>query len=153
VKINFNNRISNLLREYNRGVLNMQTQNQHGGTDDPGEDTYTGSVDDTESAEPSEEGEEGPESEKQRDVESLKALRSNPDRRHAIDNYGSVKKYQKMLSRKIHKLEHKDRNEEDAESWVDPAHKGDCTPMSKASCTPRRKAFARRAKAGDFKKK
>jgi len=43
--------------------------------------------------------------------------------------------------------------EEDAESWVDPAHEGDCTPMSKASCTPRRKAFARRAKAGDFKKK
>ena len=43
--------------------------------------------------------------------------------------------------------------EEDAESWVDPAHEGDCTPMSKPSCTPRRKAFARRAKAGDFKKK
>ena len=106
MKINFNNRINNLLREYNRGVLNMQTQNQHGDTDDPEEDTYTGSVDDTESAEPSEEGEEGPESEKQRDVESLKALRSNPDRRHAIDNYGSVKKYQKMLSRKIHKMEH-----------------------------------------------
>ena len=81
----------------------MQTQNQHGDTDDPEEDTYTGPVDDTESAEPSE---EGPESEKQRDVESLKALRSNPDRRHAIDNYGSVKKYQNMLSRKIHKIEH-----------------------------------------------
>ena len=106
MKINFNNRINNLLREYNRGVLNMQTQNQHGDTDDPEEDTYTGSVDDDESAVPSEEGEEGPESEKQRDVESLKALRSNPDRRHAIDNYGSVKKYQKMLSRKIHKIEH-----------------------------------------------
>ena len=40
--------------------------------------------------------------------------------------------------------------EENAESWVDPAHAGDCTPMSKASCTPRRKAFARRAKAGEF---
>jgi len=43
-----------------------------------------------------------------------------------------------------------DGREEDAESWVDPAHAGDCTPMSKASCTPRRKAFARRAKAGEF---
>ena len=109
MKINFNNRVNNLLREYNRGVLNMQTQNQHGDTFDPDEDTYTGSVSDDESAEPSEEGEEGDDSENQRDVESLKALRSNPDKRHAIDNYGSVKKYQKMLTRKIHKLEHREK--------------------------------------------
>ena len=105
MKINFNNRVSNLLKEYNRGPLNMQTQDQHGDTDDPDDDTYTGPVDDDESAIPSEEGEEGDESEKQRDVESLKALRDNPDKRHAIDNYDTVKKYQKMLSRKIHKLE------------------------------------------------
>lgn len=34
--------------------------------------------------------------------------------------------------------------------WVNPKHKGYCTPMSKSTCTPRRKAFARRAKAGEF---
>ena len=112
MKINFNNRVNNLLKEYIiytespiRGVLNMQTQDQHGDTNDPDDDTYDGPVDDDESAIPSEEGEEGHESEKQRDVESLRALRDNPDKRHAIDNYGTVKKYQKMLSRKIHKLE------------------------------------------------
>ena len=33
---------------------------------------------------------------------------------------------------------------------VDPAHKGDCTPMTKDTCTPARKAFAKRAKAGDL---
>ena len=29
---------------------------------------------------------------------------------------------------------------------VDPAHKGDCTPMTKKTCTPRRKALAKRFK-------
>lgn len=33
---------------------------------------------------------------------------------------------------------------------VNPAHKGDCTPMSKPSCTPARKAFAMRAKHHDL---
>ena len=51
------------------------------------------------------------------------------------------------------KRQKKVNSDEDAESWVDPDHKGYCTPMSKSTCTPRRKAFARRAKRGDFKKK
>ncbi len=42
-------------------------------------------------------------------------------------------------------------NEKD-DNWiqkaVDPAHKGDCTPMTKDTCTPRRKALAKRFKAG-----
>jgi len=42
-------------------------------------------------------------------------------------------------------------NEKD-DNWiqkaVDPAHKGDCTPMTKDTCTPRRKALAKRFKKG-----
>ena len=30
MNIKFNSKIDSLLKEYNRGVLNMQTQNQHG---------------------------------------------------------------------------------------------------------------------------
>ena len=44
-------------------------------------------------------------------------------------------------------------NEKD-DKWiqkaVDPKHKGYCTPMTKDTCTPARKAFAKRAKAGDL---
>lgn len=96
MKVTFNDKIRSLLKEYNRGVLNMQTQNQHG-------DTYDGSVADTDEAIPGEEGEEH--TDKQKDIESLKALRANPDKRHAIDNYGTVAKYQKMLTRKIKDLQ------------------------------------------------
>ncbi len=46
------------------------------------------------------------------------------------------------------------RLQEDDDKWiqkaVDPAHKGYCTPMTKPTCTPARKAFAKRAKAGDL---
>lgn len=35
---------------------------------------------------------------------------------------------------------------------LDPEHKGFCTPMTKKTCTPKRKAFALRAKAGEFAK-
>ncbi len=34
---------------------------------------------------------------------------------------------------------------------MNPAHKGDCTPMSKSTCTGRKKEFAKEAKAGVFK--
>ena len=44
MKVTFNDKIRSLLKEYNRGVLNMQTQNQHGDTLDPEDDTYDGSV-------------------------------------------------------------------------------------------------------------
>jgi|TARA_R110002050_G_scaffold26919_11_gene70635 hypothetical protein len=103
MKVTFNDKIRSLLKEYNRGVLNMQTQNQHGDTLDPEDDTYDGSVADTDEAIPGEEGEEH--TDKQKDIESLKALRANPDKRHAIDNYGTVAKYQKMLTRKIKDLQ------------------------------------------------
>jgi len=33
---------------------------------------------------------------------------------------------------------------------VNPAHKGDCTPMSKSTCTPKKKALAKRFKSGDI---
>ena len=33
---------------------------------------------------------------------------------------------------------------------INPKHKGYCTPMSKPTCTPSRKAFAKRAKSGEF---
>jgi len=42
------------------------------------------------------------------------------------------------------------KNEKKDGGWiqkaVDPAHKGDCTPMTKKTCTPRRKALAKRFK-------
>ena len=78
MKVTFNDKIKSLLKEYNRGVLNMQTQNQHGDTLDPENDTYDGSVADTDEAIPGEEGEEH--TDKQKDIESLKALRANPDK-------------------------------------------------------------------------
>ncbi len=34
---------------------------------------------------------------------------------------------------------------------VNPAHKGDCTPMTKKTCTGHKRQFAEEAKAGDFK--
>tara|TARA_R100000781_G_scaffold93078_1_gene57759 strand:- start:314 stop:631 length:318 start_codon:yes stop_codon:yes gene_type:complete len=104
MKVKFNDKIKSLLKEYNRGVLNMQTQNQHGDTLDPEDDTYDGSTDDTDEAIPSEEGEEQ-KTDKQKDIESLKALRANPDKRHAEANYGTVERYKKMLTRKIEDLQ------------------------------------------------
>tara|TARA_R100001163_G_scaffold728_8_gene1158 strand:+ start:3967 stop:4416 length:450 start_codon:yes stop_codon:yes gene_type:complete len=114
MNIKFNSKIDSLLKEYNRGVLNMQTQNQHGDTFDPEDDTYTGSTADTDEAIPGEEGEEQ-KTDRQKDIESLKALRANPDKRHAEKNYGSVEKYKRMLTRKIDKLQHDEDNEEEAE--------------------------------------
>jgi len=44
--------------------------------------------------------------------------------------------------------------EEGDDKWIqkaiDPKHKGYCTPMTKDTCTPARKAFAKRAKAGEL---
>ena len=44
--------------------------------------------------------------------------------------------------------------QEDDDKWiqkaVNPDHEGYCTPMTKPTCTPARKAFAKRAKAGDL---
>ena len=85
MNIKFNSKIDSLLKEYNRGVLNMQNQNQHGDTFDPEDDTYTGSTADTDEAIPGEEGEEQ-KTDRQKDIESLKALRANPDKRHAEKN-------------------------------------------------------------------
>ena len=105
MKTLFNKKFEQLINEYG-GPLDLQVNRQHGGT-------YTGSTDDDEMAEPSEEGEEGDEkSDKQKDIESLKALRANPDKKHAIKNYGSVEKYKKMLTRKINDLKANDENEE-----------------------------------------
>ena len=106
MKTLFNKKFEQLINEYG-GPLDLQVNRQHGGN-------YTGSTDDDEMAEPSEEGEEGDEkSDKQKDIESLKALRANPDKKHAIKNYGSVKKYQDMLTNKINKLKGNDEEAED----------------------------------------
>jgi len=45
-----------------------------------------------------------------------------------------------------HTINEKDNNW--IQKAVDPAHKGDCTPMTKDTCTPARKALAKRFKAG-----
>jgi len=151
VKTTFNDKIDSLIKIHEGDGLSWQT-NPKAPHDYTG--SMTGGDTDAENADPdADEEEKDKKPQKQKDIESLRALKADPDIEHAVKNYGTVRKYQKMLDRKINKLRGKDRREEDAESWVDPAHKGDCTPMSKASCTPRRKAFARRAKAGDFKKK
>jgi hypothetical protein len=52
----------------------------------------------------------------------------------------------KTLREKIDKIS----EEKFLKKAINPAHKGYCTPMSKPTCTPHRKAFARRAKAGEF---
>ena len=94
MKVTFNDKIRSLLKEYNRGVLNMQTQNQHGDTLDPEDDTYDGSVADTDEAIPGEEGEEH--TDKQKDIESLKALRANPDKRHAGNRQKTCRRHAGM---------------------------------------------------------
>lgn len=43
-----------------------------------------------------------------------------------------------------------ERKDKWIQSAVNPAHKGDCTPMTKATCTPARKALAKRFKSGDI---
>jgi DNA-directed RNA polymerase subunit RPC12/RpoP len=52
----------------------------------------------------------------------------------------------KALREKIERISEKQKWMKD----INPDHKGYCTPMSKSTCTPRRKAFAKRAKAGEF---
>jgi len=51
-----------------------------------------------------------------------------------------------MTKKPTSKLIPKNKKGGKSKNWiqgaVDPAHKGDCTPMTKTTCTPRRKAFA-----------
>jgi hypothetical protein len=46
----------------------------------------------------------------------------------------------------------KERKDKWIQKAVNPAHKGDCTPMTKSTCTPHKKALAKRFKSGDIHK-
>ncbi len=107
MKTLFNKKFEQLLKEYG-GPLDLQVNRKHGGN-------YTGSTDDDETAydDEAEESKLGKKTDKQKDIESLKALRAKPDKRHAEKNYGSIKKYQDMLTKKINNLKGNDEEAED----------------------------------------
>jgi hypothetical protein len=67
---------------------------------------------------PVEESLNGDDAEKSADVESIKRLIAHPDTTFAIDNYGSVEKYRKMLQAKLAQLQTEGR------ALGDPQYKG-----------------------------
>ena len=108
MKTTFNDKIEGLLKIHEGDGLFWQT-NPKAPHDYTG--SMTGSDTDAEDADPDadeeEKNEDDDKSQKQKDIESLRALKADPDIEHAVKNYGTVRKYQKMLDRKIKKLRDK----------------------------------------------